>query len=153
MRRLLIPAALALAAVAAVAALSIRLADVYNTPQVDLEAYASGVGTVWLYNIPRGVWMGPYVSATIMPLGGSSLVVYVAVVNPSLEYPAYVKLNDVWGWRVYLNGTEAASPAYRITPIESNATHQIYRIEVRVPDVRELYVYRNGASHLYIKLP
>ncbi len=151
MRRLLIPAALALAAVAAVAVISIKLVDVYNTPQVDLEAYWGE--TVWLSNIPRGVWMGPLAIARIMPLGGSSLVVYVAVVNPSLEDPAYVRLNDVWGWRVYLNGTEAASPAYRITLVESNATHMIYRIEVKVPDVRELYVYRNGASRLYIKLP
>ena len=64
---------------------------------------------------------------------------------------AYVELNDVW--YVYLNGTEAASPAYRITPVESNATHMIYRIEVRVPDVRIIYVYKGGGAYLYIKLP
>jgi hypothetical protein len=149
MRRLLIPAALALLSVAAVVTLTINLVgDVYNAR---VYMYASLGYDEWTYenNMPRGVWMGPYDYVTLYMWSGRSLVFYAAApANASLtiyfnDYEFETKVDN------YTAYVETAM--YRITRVAQNATHMVFKIEAAVPDVYEVDI--EPSQYVYVKFP
>ncbi len=135
MRRVLIPAALALVALAAVATLKLTLTDAYTAGAVYIQGLSPAEVLAEYNNAPRGAWLGPYNETIIAPVGGRSLVFYIAFLNVPAGDWYVIMLN---GWHsVYINYTvtHAESSAYKITLVAQNSTHYIYRVEVKIPDV------------------
>ncbi len=149
MRRLLIPAALALLSVAAVVTLTINLVgDVYNAR---VYMYASLGDNGWIYenNMPRGVWMGPYDYVALITWSGRSLVFYAATtVNASLAiyFNEYERKADVYNYTTYVE-----TAMYKITRVAQNATHMVFKIEAAVPDVYRVDI--EPSQYVYVKFP
>ena len=139
MRRVLVAAALALAAVAAVATLKLTLLDAYNTQYIYLYAKMDK-GYEEYTDAPRGVWLGPYNNTDITLTGGTSLVFYVAFLN--IPAGNWYEIDINYAYRIYINSTfeHISTPVYKIKLVARNATHYIYRVEVKLPDVWGLYI-------------
>jgi hypothetical protein len=178
MRRVLIPAALAVVAVLAAVAVHIQTSDVYQVDYV--EDYYLGYFTP--DKLPRHWILAPN-NYTSFYWAGKKLIVYAALLNVdkgaryyiSFGYSHYTSFfinttRGIWVYSlgpgtgvygVFVNGTRAVIPGVgEVELVYANATHAVYRITAYPYESNRLIIMldfygpvKNVKHNIWIKFP